>query len=71
MVKVLRVDANAIRNIMVHDVNIPMSVWAMKIAVSKANALIYKVQRCHDVNATVILAGLDKAAQKVSKFICN
>lgn len=71
MVNIWPVDANVIKNTMDHGVNTLMNVQAMMIAVIRANALICKDHQCHDDNVSVILAGLDRTAQKVSVFPFN
>lgn len=58
--------ANATRTIMVADVSIGMSVRLTRIVAIKENALILAVHRFLVVSATVIWAGLDPVATKVS-----
>lgn len=69
MVNILQIAADAIRSIMDQGVSTVTNVKKTMIAVYKANALIYMEPLCQNVNVTVISAGSDQIAQKVSNFM--
>lgn len=71
MENILPQNANAIRTIMDRNVSTGTSVQQIKIAVCKESVLTLEALHCHENNAIVSWAGLDRAATKVRTEIAH